>query len=328
MNYNNKKTCSVYEDKILLVQNKVYWDGYISNDHYRCWDIEHNKKLLYYNGDDLQSVSMTKRSLEYIFFPNAPELYVSCDLKKDSSGNYYLTDVRKNSQNIIDDSWVYPLQIHNYERKKLRINKHLAKKYVNDPSLKGTFLQWEAVRQHPPKGKNIEVKDIPDCHLVLPYRRKANDSFFGINISKDWNRFRNIVPYKSNLIDSALNAIDMWANDKITITENLCLRWYETDKQQLWDYLKKTVFTNYHDIPRRLKNSGVKFEYFDMDKDSYKKTFEVEREFAGFRNMSYHYINQIRQSKNKKAARERYSLVREIATEFIQYMGNPKDNRL
>ena len=45
----------------------------------------------------------------------------------------------------------------NYERKKLQIDKDLAKKYINDPNLKGTFLQWEAVRQHTPKGKNIEI---------------------------------------------------------------------------------------------------------------------------------------------------------------------------
>ena len=119
----------------------------------------------------------------------------------------------------------------------------------------------------------------------------------------------------------------MYADDKNGVTENLCLQWYRTDKQQLWKYLEKMVFTNYHDIPRMLSHSGVKFEYFDMDKDSYKETFMVEREFCGFRNMSYHYINQLKQSKNKKAARKRYSEVKEIATEFIQYMGNPKDNR-
>tara|TARA_Y100001937_G_scaffold62585_1_gene85868 strand:+ start:78 stop:1121 length:1044 start_codon:yes stop_codon:yes gene_type:complete len=328
MYYNNKKTCHVHQNKIDITHHKVYWDGYISKKQYRCWDIELNKEILYYNGDNLESVSMTRRQLNYIFYPNAPELYVSCDLKKDSSGNYYLTDVRKNSHNLIDTSWVHPLQIHNYERKKLQIDKDLAKKYINDPNLKGTFLQWEAVRQHTPKGKNIEINDIPECHVILPFYRKANLSFSGIDVSKEWNRYRNIVPYKSNLVDSALNAIDMYADDKNGVTENLCLQWYQTDKQKLWNYLEKMVFTNYQDVPRLLKDNGVKFEYFDMDKDSYKKTFMVEREFSGFRNMTYHYINQIKQSRNKKAARKRYSEVKEIATEFIQYMGNPKDNRL
>ena len=327
MYYNHKKICVICQNKIDVVHHKVYWDGFISKKQYRCWDIELNKEILYYNGDNLESVSMTRRQLEYIFYPNAPELYVSCDLMRDSSGKYYLSDVIKNSQNIIDQSWVHPLQIHNYERKKLQIDKDLAKKYMKDPNLKGTFLQWEAVRQHTPKGKNIEIKDIPDCHLILPFYKKANRSFSGIDVSKEWNRYRNIVPYKSNLVDSALNAIDMYADDKNGVTENLCLQWYRTDKQQLWNYLEKMVFTNYQVIPKMLEDNGVKFEYFDMDKDCYKKTFMVEREFSGFRNMSYHYINQIKQSKNKKAARKRYSEVKEIATEFIQYMGNPKDNR-
>ena len=113
MYYNNKKTCHVHQNKIDITHHKVYWDGYISKKQYRCWDIELNKEILYYNGDNLESVSMTRRQLNYIFYPNAPELYVSCDLKKDSLGNYYLTDVRKNSHNLIDTSWVHPLQIHN-----------------------------------------------------------------------------------------------------------------------------------------------------------------------------------------------------------------------
>jgi len=261
MYYNHKKICVICQNKIDVVHHKVYWDGYLSKKQYRCWDIELNKEILYYNGDNLESVSMTRRQLEYIFYPNAPELYVSCDLMRDSSGKYYLSDVIKNSQNIIDQSWVHPLQIHNYERKKLQIDKDLAKKYINDPNLKGTFLQWEAVRQHTPKGKNIEIKDIPDCHLILPYCKKANQSFSGVDVSKEWNRYRNIVPYKSNLVDSALNAIDMYADDKNGVTENLCLQWYRTDKQKLWNYLEKMVFTNYHDIPRMLSHSGVKFEY-------------------------------------------------------------------
>ena len=327
MYYNHKKICVISQNKIDVVHHKVYWDGYISQKQYRCWDIELNKEILYYNGDNLESVSMTRRQLEYILFPNAPELYVSCDLMRDSSGKYYLSDIIKNSHNIIDESWVHPLQIHNYERKKLQIDKDLAKKYINDPNLKGSYLQWEAVRQHTPKGKNIEVKDIPECHVILPFYKKANQSFSGIDLSKEWNKYRNIVPYKSNLVDSALNAIDMYADHKNGVTENLCLQWYQTDKQQLWNYLEKMVFTNYQVIPKMLEEGGVKFEYFDMDKDCYKKTFMVEREFSGFRNMSYQYINQLKHSKNKKAARKRYSEVKEIATEFIQYMGNPKDNR-
>ena len=43
--------------------------------------------------------------------------------------------------------------------------------------------------------------------------------------------------------------------------------------------------------------------------------------------MTYYYLNEMKQAENKTEARRDYGIYREIAKEFLEYMGNPKDNR-
>ena len=88
-----------------------------------------------------------------------------------------------------------------------------------DESLDGTMIQFEAINKikieaDRPNVCRVQVKDIPeDVHLVLSHGNRGagliNPTYTGMNLQDDWNKFRNIVPYKTNLVDRAVNAMDI-----------------------------------------------------------------------------------------------------------------------
>jgi len=209
------------------------------------------------------------------------------------------------------------------------MSKEYAERYKNDPKLKNTMVHCEAVRNSK-KTKNITVDDVPDCHLLIPYnphigKGDRTTAFY----SQDWNRYRNIAPYKSNLVDSARNLLDLFDEYKETSWKE---RWdnsvfdvYETDKKTIWKYLDEYVFTKYEDVPRELKKYDIEFEYFDLDKDSYKKTFEIDKDPL-FRLMTYNTMDQLKNFPTKET-RDRYHRLTDIAKEYVAQCGR-EDNRI
>ncbi len=311
MSYNSKKFAVMNEHSIQLEKNQVHWDGFITKESKRqrrprCWDISRNIEFLYYKEghDDLQSITITKRSLDYIFHLKHQRLDVS---------PYYDGNGRT------------------YKAPEIKIDDDLLEEFM---SLNGTLVQYESVRHRSkkfdiPNLPKVTFNDVPeDVHLVLPHNKKSNDNFLDVELSDDWNRFTNIVPYKSNLVDHAVNAMDVWGEAMFKRQLGLSRKRVQgANQKELYKYLDKMVFTNFHELARSLKDNGIQFVYFDLDKGNYKETFEVEKEFGGFRNQTFLYLCQLARA-NSREERKNYLEIREIAKDYISSRGNPKDNRL
>jgi len=343
MSYNNKKFAVLFDHTIQIEHNQVHWDGFVTkkakiNRSPRCWDLSRNIEILYYKEghDDLKRITMQRRDLDFIY---------SLKKRKETDRNSSPYSMTKGRTFHLPKVTIEPEMI--------------------DESLDGTMIQFEAINKikieaDRPNVCRVQVKDIPeDVHLVLSHGNRGagliNPTYTGMNLQDDWNKFRNIVPYKTNLVDRAVNAMDIWTNMSIfnsdPIKHKLSLRakdrhdqyvskvkentqaidlismLYPT-KEKLYEYLDNMVFNYHHSTIQELKDNGIQFEYFNLDNGDYKKTFGVEKEYGGFRNQTLHYLCQMSKAKNKKQARLLYFEIRQIAKEYIASRGNPKDNRL
>ena len=344
MKFNGKKFCVLSENNILVEENVIHWYGYLNKKDSKKrinpqWDNDSHQTVLYRDGDELLSVSRHRRKWERVnVFPPA-----RCDIGYDHEEGLKITDASYPPHSLIHHS------IHRGVTSKIKIgefkvnknmSKEYAKRYKNDPKLKNTWVHFEAVRKSE-SNYLMTVDDVPDCHLLIPYdylrvAREDPTSFY----SQDWNRFRNIAPYKSNLVDSARNFLDKF--DARTLQEghqdllrqetSWRERWdnsvfdvYKKDKKIIWEYLDKGVFTEYEGIPRELKKYGIDFEYFDLDKDSYKKTFEIDKDPL-FRLMTYNTMDQLKNFPTKEV-RDRYHRLTDIAKEYVAQCGR-EDNRI
>ena len=90
-------------------------------------------------------------------------------------------------------------------------------------------------------------------------------------------------------------------------------------------YLDESIFTEFESAPKKLKQYGIKFEYFDMDKDSYKKTFEIDKDPL-FRLGGYNLMDQLKNFPTKQT-RDRYHRLTDIAKEYVAQCGR-EDNRI
>ena len=169
----------------------------------------------------------------------------------------------------------------------------------------------------------LSVNEIPECHTIFPYHRLAMYSFDGVKIS-DWFRSHtNIVPYKSDLVESAINQLDNWGEFYSADADP----WWKVHKKQVWDYLDLTVFFTPQKVEERLREAGIAYEYFDLDKDDWAKTFSVQKNLP--RQITHHVycqMNRLEKDKKKKAY-ENYRRMTEVAKEYVITKGK-KDNRL
>jgi hypothetical protein len=221
------------------------------------------------------------------------------------------------------------------------MSEEYAERYKNDPKLKNTWVHHEAVKRSK-ISKMMTIDDIPDCHLLIPQvflitvlQNKKLEDDTNKFYSQDWNRYRNIVPYKSNLVDSARNFLDLFpSKDFLDYQKGTSWkdRWdysvfdvYETDKKTIWKYLDESIFTEFESAPKKLKQYGIEFEYFDMDKDSYKKTFEIDKDPL-FRLGGYNLMDQLKNFPTKQT-RDRYHRLTDIAKEYVAQCGR-EDNRI
>jgi len=167
----------------------------------------------------------------------------------------------------------------------------------------------------------LPLSDIPECHLVFPYHRRAMYSFEGVKFS-DWFRSQtNIVPYKSDLVECVINQLDNWGE------YNSDKPWWKVDKKKIWEHLDLTVFVMWYKVEKKLREAGIEYEYFDLDKDDWAKTFHVQKNLP--RQIMHHvYVqfNRLEKEKKKKAY-EDYRRMTEVAKEYIISRGK-KDNRL
>jgi len=169
-----------------------------------------------------------------------------------------------------------------------------------------------------------------DAHTICPYvlSNRCGDTYRSINRPLDewFQDQRNIVPFKSDLQEYAVKFLDgfgdfrrgtKWGVDVIQALKD--------DPKFVYDYLDYNIFT----VPRihaeRFKQYNINFEYFDLDKGDYKKTFDLSRTLS--RNLDNPVIHQLRNTKKKKEVLEKYFILYDIAEKYLKTRGR-KDNRV
>ena len=295
MKFNGKKFCLLFTNSIRVEENIIHWHGYLNKEDHkkrinRYWDNDSYMTILYRDGDELLSVSRNRRKWGLVGMLS------------------------------IDKGLPSP-------RRKVPINmsKEYAERYKNDPKLKNTMVHHEALNKSK-INKMITVDDVPDCHLLIPFNQISRIEWPEEFYSQDWNRYRNIVPYKSNLVDSARNFLDLFGGHKAGVFHSTFEGGvFDTDKKTLWKYLDEHIFTGFESVPEKLKQYGIEFEYFDLDKDSYKKTFEIDEDPL-FRLGGYNLMGQLKNFPTKQT-RDRYHRLTDIAKEYVAQCGR-EDNRI
>jgi hypothetical protein len=324
MSFNGKKFCILHNNYINIEESIVHWHGYLNKEDSkkiinRYWDKESHQTTLYRDGDELLSFSSHRRIWKPVNTPNQ----LRFDIDYDHEEGFKLVNVNYPSHSLIKDS-IHRGAIFKRRKSTTNMSKEYVERYKNDPKLKNTMVYYEAVKNSK-QTKIITVDDVPDCHLLIPYnphigRGDRTTAFY----SQDWNRFRNIAPYKSNLVDAARNMLDVY-NRKSSWKEKWDNSVFDTDRKKLWRYLDDEVFTKFEAVPRELKKHGIEFEYFDMDKDSFKKTFEIDKDPL-FRLMTYTTMDALKNFPTKEV-RDRYHRLTDIAKEYVAQCGR-EDNRI
>ena len=344
MQLNGKKFCLLYDNSIIVEENIIHWHGYLNKEDHkkginRYWDNDSYQTILYRDGDELLSVSRNTRRWERISQLKFARLL--CDIDYDNEEGLKIKNASYPPHSLIEHSMHRGVVIRGNKNKPSlkrkvpkRMSEEYAERYRNDPKLKNTMVHHEAVKKSK-ISKMITVDDVPDCHLLIPFNQsflhqiEGQEDNTNIFYSQDWNRYRNIVPYKSNLVDSSRNFLDVFDYQKKTSWKE---RWdhsvfdaYEKDKKAIWEYLDKNVFGVFESTPEKLKQYGIQFEYFDLDKDSYKKTFEIDEDPL-FRLGGYSIIDQLKNFPTKQT-RDRYHRLTDIAKEYVAQCGR-EDNRI
>ena len=113
----------------------------------------------------------------------------------------------------------------------------------------------------------------------------------------------NIIPYKSNILDSIMSKLDIFESHE---SDDL-LKAYNSDKNVIWNYLDD-YDKNQERIIDLLKKYNIPYQMFDLDHDSYKDTFGWEIELPrDYTHRKYSW------QKN-----DTYAIMENIAKEYVQ----------
>lgn len=288
-----------------LQNNKKWWDYDVTNT------IWHKRK----DEDKVRTVSNTQRKLDYIKgCPNRsfkmryvqifPINYIDPDLDAKPKKNDWQNTLHLNTKGL---------------------KKYSQLKYVN------TQAYFSAINNQSGKcPTGILEPMIPkyyptDAHTICPVELISR---LGNNEPLDeWFQDQRIIlPFKSNLYEYAITFLDSlgdfrrgnkWGHDVIQAIKD--------DPKFIYDYLDNSIFTVPKIHAERFKKNNINFEYFDLDKGDYKKTFDLSRSLS--RNFDNQVIGQLRNTKKKKEARERYFRLYDVADKYLKSRGR-KDNRV
>ena len=93
----------------------------------------------------------------------------------------------------------------------------------------------------------------------------------------------NIIPYKSNHLDSVISKLDGFKNFRATEFGNDIFEVYKQDKTRIWRWLD-SFQEEIDDIKKNLTQRNIPYQMFDLDTDSYPDTFgwqvDVDRKFS------------------------------------------------
>lgn len=137
------------------------------------------------------------------------------------------------------------------------------------------------------------------------------------------NEIVHVIPYKSNLIDWAVNKLNSADFSKWGFVDLFDA--YLKNKFAIWKLLDSYVITS-RNLEVILKSRGLNYQYFDMDNDCYLKYFGLNYEFPrNFTHLTYRV--KTGDVKWDEDAHKRYDKLLSIAERYI-YERNIKDLRL
>tara|TARA_Y100001937_G_C7077038_1_gene311099 strand:- start:272 stop:1189 length:918 start_codon:yes stop_codon:yes gene_type:complete len=89
----------------------------------------------------------------------------------------------------------------------------------------------------------------------------------------------NIIPYKSNHLDSVISKLDGFKNFRVTEWGNDILEVYKQDKNRIWRWID-SFQEEMDDIKKNLTRRNIPYQMFNLDEDSYADTFGWEKEIS------------------------------------------------
>ena len=123
----------------------------------------------------------------------------------------------------------------------------------------------------------------------------------------------NVIPYKTNLTDSAISKLDKFGTHRKQEYGNKLLDVYNMDKKRVWDFLDCYL----HDIDDTIKlcqSNDVPYTMFNLDEDSYEDTFRWGK--IQYRDLSHH--------KDVWQNREKYDIIENMAKEYVSQLSTQK----
>ena len=179
------------------------------------------------------------------------------------------------------------------------------------------------------KKKSIKRDIFTDIKKCLPIDLLF--PLYGNNkqVIKNWGHFteeniqwfrtcNNIVPYKEDILDSAICKLDKFDEFASTPYKHDVVQAYKENKNFVWIFLDNMIYNSAHYIEGLLKQYNIPYTYFSLDEGDYNNTFGWDIEIKN---------KELTHPKRDWYDDEKYNLIKDIAEEYIIY-NNKGDTRL
>ena len=260
----NNKTQLFWHEKNKKIL-KTYSDVHYQTDY---WRDETVRKIIYHYIDGFRKCEKKSDSIYHHTHYEYKNNYIKLKRKR----NYSKDDIRKYSQIEYINTNLYH---------------DIITRYINEIGevIPREMLDYEEIF------KDVDlVSKIPPEFVI-----QDNVALFQSSI--------NIIPYKSNILDSIMSKLDLFENHE---SDDL-LKAYNSDKNVIWNYLDD-YDKNQERIIDLLKKYDIPYQMFDLDHDSYKDTFGWEIELPrDYTHRKYSW------QKN-----DTYAIMENIAKEYVQ----------
>lgn len=151
---------------------------------------------------------------------------------------------------------------------------------------------------------------IMQCNSYNGYKGIIND--WGHMTEENIHFLRNcnnIVPYKEDILDSAMCKLDKFYEYTHTPYKHDVVKAHKENKNYVWIFLDNLIFTSQQYIEQLLQQYNIPYTYFNLDKDNYNEVFGWE--IVVDRDVTHPH--------RRWDDNEKYNLIKNIAEEYIIY---------
>tara|TARA_B100000424_G_scaffold235299_1_gene199574 strand:- start:505 stop:1524 length:1020 start_codon:yes stop_codon:yes gene_type:complete len=319
--YNNKIYAAVRKYRITVRSNDTHFLERNKKYVKWFWDVTKHTQVVHRPvGCDTTVVSNTTRMIEFLW--QVPNDTISVRYE---NGGLTLRNTYYPVHAVLDNQIYRPVKLPNRF-----YNKTNKQKFMN-PEYKDTLMYYDCI-SNDNKNKlgmleEVTYNDIPTCDLIFPSIDTKNMSYEGFTPPPEYSEHTNIIPYKSDLVEMARVVLDNVERikDKSKMTVKDMFELYKENKKELWKYVDRYVFEDHHTIAKKLNKNKIKFEYFNLDKDSYNNRFGFNKVLP--RICSHNTYHQLSIAKDVKRARNNYNKLTDMAREYVASR-KMEDNRL